>query len=165
MLTVGVTFTPKNNYHFWSPSLCATYYAKHFKYLLSFISHNLIRYVNSAYYDWELVLKLNTLPTAFCLQNLGFLSLQTFQMVPLYFTMDFRISTNFICLDRLRYKWCRHAHADLSWRIQKDIEKILGLQQPESDLWGRWQWRKEECVDKDGGKVDASGSEAAQLIS
>ena len=90
----------------------------------------------------ELVLKLNTLPTAFWLQNLGFLSLQTFQIVSLYFIMDFRISTNFICLDKLRYMWCRRACADLSCRIQEDIEKMLGPQQPESDLWGRWQWRR-----------------------
>lgn len=61
--------------------------------------------------------------------------------------------------------WCRRARADLSCRIQKDIEKMLGPQQPESDLWGRWQWRREEYVDKDGEKVDASGSEAVQLIS
>ena len=48
--------------------------------------------------------------------------------------MDFRISTNFICLDKLRYMWCRHARADLSCRIQKDIEKMLGPQPARSAL-------------------------------
>lgn len=44
-------------------------------------------------------------------------------------------------------------------RIQKDIEKMLRPQQPGSRTVRDDSEEKEECVDKDGGKVDASGSE------
>lgn len=84
--------------------------------------YNLMRYVHSAYNGWEnwCLRKLNNLSTALSSESCLFLFLQVFQKFSLYLSTFLKVSSNFTCLDKLRYKWWIHAGTDIISRIQKN---------------------------------------------